>query len=619
MTTKPMARPDLPAQDSLQELHVFGQKLRICHDGNRAEALARRADLQQIYEPFLASRVIPRTGLMVDIGAGAGWVGAAFAKAFPDWQVWCFEPDAAAFAALEDTVRQNDLANVTCIRAGFHPDAAPAPGLAPRRAGQTDMPDAIRAACTAPAEAGYRRLSGLGHRIAPDDTVQGGDILSAPALSPDLLTALAPDLVKIDAPGVEADLARALRSVPTGFVTGKLHQYVPSTLWRPEDPAQPRELYLPLGKHVLRWDYEDGFASRRPGLDVVVAMYNTRDYIRDCVDSLLADGNPEITVLVVDDGSTDGSDEIVRDLYGDNPRVRLLQKANGGCASARNFGRAQSHSAHITFVDADDRVDRALFTSLLDVARYTGWNMVEGEFSPFEVTETGREKRLPTYEAKLYADGPDSRLGDITYRSVSGIDLIYGQPTIWRRVYRRDFLDSKAISFPEHVRAFDDQIFQLLSAYYSGPVAHVFGHAYQYRQHPGQDIKQGDERHFYSFNMFRQVFQRAQKEAWKNLTPVVESLLNTMAWSYGGLRDDLKPIYQEAAVEFLAILAKTYGPHLLERADPTRTGIDGIDSLLELRLHALRDQPVDYAMMRVENWRWQPEFIRMMRAGGGAA
>ncbi|NVK13352.1 MAG: glycosyltransferase [Rhodobacteraceae bacterium] len=598
---------------------AFGQTVELLHPAASGEAAAALWDLSHIYERFLASRALPRAGLFADTGAGSGWTAVPFARAFPAWQVVCFEADDAAFACLQENVRRLGLENVACIHAAFHPDLPVPAELPPQRAaGSPDLPEPLRAALEAPGQAGYRRLPGLGQRLAPASAAEGGQKLTGPALPPMLLEALSPDLVKLDAPGAEQALAGALRQARTGFVMGQLFEYLPSALLRPEDPEQHREIYLPHGPHVLRRDYEDGFAARLPQLDVVVAMYNTRGYIQECVDSLLADGNPDIHVLVVDDGSTDGCGDLVEELYGSNPRVQLLRKPNGGCASARNFGRLRSRAAHIAFVDADDRVDPGMFSALLEVARYTGFNMVEAEFALLETSPEGRDSLTPSHEKELYARGADRRLGGIEYLTQPGTELMRGQPSIWRRVHRRDFLDNKNIVFPEHVRAFDDQIFQLLSAQYCGPMAHVFGHAYHYRQHPAQDIKQGDERHFYSFNMFREVFRRAQQDAWPDLRPATDSLLNTMHWSYGGLRDDLKPVYQDAAVEFLAMLDKSFGEGVLEGMDLARTGIGGLEFLLNLRLREMRDSPMDYAMVQMEDWRWQPEFIRMMQAAEAA-
>ncbi|WP_208353899.1 FkbM family methyltransferase [Pseudaestuariivita rosea] len=593
---------------------VFGQMIDLAHANDRVEAERYLDDLNQIYQPFLASRVIPVAGICLDIGADAGWFAIPFAAAFPKWHVICLEADPSAFDLLRQNVSQAGLDNITCINAALHPDAPPLDLPARDKAG-TDISDDLLASLTQTETAVFQRLLSLGSRLAPapSNNVPKDHAVSRPALPLSALRAIAPDLIKLDAPGCEAAIGQALQTEPVGFVVGRLHANVPSVMFTPAKDAVPREHYLVHGEHALRRDYEDNFDSRVSRLDIVVAMYNAKTFIQECVDSLLADGCPDIRVIVVDDGSTDGSAEFVRDLYGDNDRVKLVQKANGGCASARNFGRYHSDVTHIAFVDADDRVDPDLFSALLEAARYTGAYVVEGGFKTFTVDDQGADVFEPSYEAKYYTQPGHHYLGDYDYDWVDGTQIMIGQPTIWRRVHRRDFLDRKDIWFPEHVRAFDDQMFQLLVGQYATAIAHVHGIHYHYRQHPAQDIKQGDERHFYSFNMFRNIFLRALDEGWNDILPTVGSLINTMHWSYSGLRDDLKPVYAEAAAEFLVTVQKTFGD-VLDADHINRTGIQGLDALVQHKLASMENTPISHGMMRLESWRWQPEFIRMMQS-----
>lgn len=640
--TSPPSLP-LPAIPRLARaaLQVFGQSVEIWHGENALDQQLYCQDLHRVYELFLASRVLPTRGLCLDIGAGAGWFALPFAAAFPQWLVLCLEADAGRYQALCQTVQQSGLENILTVQAGFHPAAPPLSDPGPAAVDHSlnkgkkgfwdrkDLEQALQKILKPAQLERFCTLPGLGGRLAPQGLVGGGGtVQNCPVLAPDVVTALTPDLVKLDAPGVEPELAEALRPCDTGFVTGRLWHHVPSAKFAPADPHQPRQIYLPHGDLVLRRDYEAHLGGQRQGLDVVVAMYNARGFIRACLDSLLAADCPDIQVLVVDDGSTDGSGDLVAEHFGRHPRLRLLRKANGGCASARNHGRAASNASHIAFVDADDRVDPGLFPSLLELARYGGFNIVEGEFFTFETAESAtgpgavpvpeegpaQEHRGAVVVEAEFAQGPQQRLGEIRYACGSSLALMQGQPSIWRRIYRRDFLDHWRIGFPEHVRAFDDQIFQLLCAQHGGEMAHVFGQAYHYRQHPGQDVKQADARHFYSFNMFREVLLRAEAEAWPDLQPVLGALIHTLRWSYAALPPALRELYREAAAGFLAMVAKAFGPALLERVQLERSGIDGLDFLLRQRLRQMADLPQGYGLLHMEDWRWQPEFIEMMAA-----
>ena len=89
-----------------------------------------------------------------------------------------------------------------------------------------------------------------------------------------------------------------------------------------------------------------------PCVSVIIPSYNHAPYLRECVDSVLAQDHPNTEVIVVDDGSTDASLEILRS-YGD--RITLLQQRGGRQARARNLGLQVAHGELVAFLDSDDR------------------------------------------------------------------------------------------------------------------------------------------------------------------------------------------------------------------------------------------------------------------------
>jgi glycosyltransferase involved in cell wall biosynthesis len=88
-------------------------------------------------------------------------------------------------------------------------------------------------------------------------------------------------------------------------------------------------------------------------ISVIIPAYNVADFVREAVDSALAQTRLDIEVIVVDDGSTDGSADTLGDL--DDPRLRVIRENHGGSAAARNAGLRLASGELVAFLDADDR------------------------------------------------------------------------------------------------------------------------------------------------------------------------------------------------------------------------------------------------------------------------
>lgn len=99
-------------------------------------------------------------------------------------------------------------------------------------------------------------------------------------------------------------------------------------------------------------------------VSVIVTVYNVEKYLNKCVDSLLAQTLSDIEILLVDDGSTDGSGRICDDYAGKDSRVRVIHKENGGVSSARNKGLFEASAEYVGFVDSDDYVAEDMYECL---------------------------------------------------------------------------------------------------------------------------------------------------------------------------------------------------------------------------------------------------------------
>lgn len=114
----------------------------------------------------------------------------------------------------------------------------------------------------------------------------------------------------------------------------------------------------------------------KPKVSVIVPVYNTEKYIRKCVDSIINQTLKDIEIILVDDGSTDNSPEILDEYIARDSRATVIHKENGGQGSARNIGLDIAKGEYIGFVDSDDWVDLDMYEKLYTNAKLTEADMV---------------------------------------------------------------------------------------------------------------------------------------------------------------------------------------------------------------------------------------------------
>lgn len=122
--------------------------------------------------------------------------------------------------------------------------------------------------------------------------------------------------------------------------------------------------------------------SEHPLITIIVPVYNVLKYLPRCVHSITAQSYGKLQILLIDDGSTDGSGKLCDQLAEEDSRIQVFHKENGGSSSARNLGLAKAEGEYIGFVDSDDYISPYMYERLL------------GELERFQVlaAQTGRDE-----------------------------------------------------------------------------------------------------------------------------------------------------------------------------------------------------------------------------------
>ncbi|MGW7065719.1 bifunctional glycosyltransferase/CDP-glycerol:glycerophosphate glycerophosphotransferase [Streptomyces sp. NPDC054855] len=178
-----------------------------------------------------------------------------------------------------------------------------------------------------------------------------------------------------------------------------------------------------------------------PRLAVVVPVYNVEEFLAPCLRSLAEQTMPDIEVVMVNDGSTDGSPRIAREFAADDARFRLVEQENAGLGAARNTGVREARGTYLTFVDSDDVVPRDAYERMLAALEKSGSDFVTGNVH--RLRSGDRSEQSPMFRTMMGSD----RSGTHVTRDWE----LLGDRIACNKVFRRDFWDRHALTFPEGV------------------------------------------------------------------------------------------------------------------------------------------------------------------------
>ena len=194
-----------------------------------------------------------------------------------------------------------------------------------------------------------------------------------------------------------------------------------------------------------------GFGKKE--LSVIIPVFNTKDYLRESLDSVLAaTKNIDSEIILVDDGSTDGSLEIANQYVSENKKMRLILAENKGPGVARNLGTAEAKGKYLAFADSDDIVAEDIYERMLEVAKRDGCEMVVCDV----IRKDGEKYIHSELHRKAYHNLRD-RIVDINKDRSLTFDC-----TVWNRIIKASLYKDNKIEFPDALYCEDFPVVQKL-------------------------------------------------------------------------------------------------------------------------------------------------------------
>lgn len=206
--------------------------------------------------------------------------------------------------------------------------------------------------------------------------------------------------------------------------------------------------------------------NRMPLVSVIIPVYNTKEYLAECLDSVCGQTYSKLEIIAIDDGSTDSSDAILQAYVQKDHRIRVITQEKRGVSAARNTGLECASGEYVMFVDSDDRIDEKTCDSAVQMITDTESDVVLWSYVR-DYTKASKP---------VYLNGEHTCIWDASeiktlYRQLIGL---YGEQlrepqktdalvTVWGKLYRRSvigdirFVDIKIIGTEDAL--FNIQVF----------------------------------------------------------------------------------------------------------------------------------------------------------------
>ena len=181
-------------------------------------------------------------------------------------------------------------------------------------------------------------------------------------------------------------------------------------------------------------------------VSVIIPIYNGEKYFADCIQSILDQSFTNIEIIVINDGSTDGSLSLIKRYAQNDSRIVVINQKNKGVSAARNAGLSKARGDYIMFVDADDYIARKdALELLIDFAKENG----NPDVVCFRRVGDTRGRKAPSGYSKLN----DSIIGRMIVDETIN--------TLWDKLYKKSIIKENSIKFPVGIRMAEDLLFNV--------------------------------------------------------------------------------------------------------------------------------------------------------------
>lgn len=235
-------------------------------------------------------------------------------------------------------------------------------------------------------------------------------------------------------------------------------------------------------------------------ISIIIPVYNVEKYLSECLDSVITQTYENLEILLINDGSTDGSGKICDEYAQKDSRIKVIHKENGGVSSARNMGLDLAQGEYIAFIDSDDRVKREYIQKLYEKVKIENAEVCLCHFSHFVGGETKKIAEPLPKHLNIDLDKKETLNFFYKYLSCRGIS---GSPC--RSLYKKEIVENYRFSC-EVVRA-EDLLFNLEVLINCKRIVSIDEWLYEYRMNETSQTRSYNQNLLKNYlEVFRRIF-----------------------------------------------------------------------------------------------------------------
>ena len=278
-------------------------------------------------------------------------------------------------------------------------------------------------------------------------------------------------------------------------------------------------------------------------ISVVIPVYNVEQYLRQCLDSIGVLGRDDVEVILVNDGSTDGSRAICEEYRQRYSNVVVIDKENGGLSDARNKGTEVATGEYICYVDSDDWLEPDAIDVLYEYAVKNDCEIVQGSFYYAFESHLEHNDRYQKADDAPFVLNREEAMKEL-------IKNFYVKNFAWGRIYKASIAKSHAFPFGKY---FEDSYWQHLMIHDCNRYGVICRPLYYYRQRPSSISNYLGNRYF-DLNQGLEARLLFIKENYPELTSLAADRLWMSSFRMSERGPEMKKLFESINKKYASLV-----------------------------------------------------------------